>query len=239
MDLSKDNFVLGEDGRIGKLPRVQWLSNANELVKKLTEDASVKINSAMKINDYEVDLVADRTGTVMTVELRRLVLNTQFILREDRLVPNFATDANSIGMNAVWLLPPTMKLWFTIKAAKVEGDSRRAITLPMLYATSSTGDSEKLGFWKLPLSNQYGDGRLCLGEAGTSFRSKYITDVMAKAIELLDTATWNQDQRPNMDAAHRLFRFIPGTLACAPPTVDWYSHCTRVSHKQMSEAYSP
>lgn len=243
----KPYFAFGDDGALYRFLAPTRVLNAESALASLASNAPLQLRSIFIIDGQPVHLALKKTHAILAMRITNLTLNTFFRLSGGVLVPEFKPRFGLdeyLDIHGLWQPPVTMKLWFAVNvqlAASPMLPFRN--DNPFLVAQHTGSDASVAGFWKLPLPNQYGDGRLCLGDTFHEIAYANLQDHMLACKKLLDTSAWNTDQLPLMSAAQEMFKLDPLTnqrpVPVPGPTWNWTAFCTRVSNPVMMEAFLP
>lgn len=176
--------------------------------------------------------------TVAVTRLRSLRLKTKWALAGDSFAPTFGkpgASADTISAAPDWIPPESMRLYFAFVVAR-RGPRDYGTDYPYLYATGPIP-----GTWQLPLTNHYGDGRLCLGRDMDVVSGETIAAAAEKLHALLAASEWKADGSWSEWVANNapyLFKFDKH-MQQLPPDVNWPAHCKRISPAQLEGAPTP
>ena len=227
------------DGSGVQLYRVQpreMVRGADEILKQVWGSQSLQLPSAFAIDldgaPHKVDLSVSMGQTaVASTRLTKLRLDTTWIIRNNVLMPVFDPAVpDGLQRAMIWHVPAGMKLRFAVQMKLVGGASYHAM-LALLWAVNN-----EPGCWRLPLSNTYEDGRICMGrEMERGIFANTIPELFSKALSIFGSSEWNSDLMPDMGRAQGLFRFNPANNEALPADAGWTRWCTRTSHALMAE----
>ncbi len=247
--MAGNSFLLQKDadGQVAlwRQPAAVKLGNAARFLQEFASKQPLRIANAFRIENHSVpfDLHAFGERDLWAAsKLQFLPLKTTFtVLETDNdkpLVPVFTPRAGS-SLEMAWSVPSSMTLWFAVQISKDER-FRYISASAMIFAISnmqSEGQPKYPGFFRLPLPNHFGDGRVCLGDRQSTFRSTDIPDIVAKTFRLFTTTVWNNDQlnAQIQERAAKLFRFSPSDNSTLAVPTTWPELCTKQSSPVMEE----
>lgn len=163
-----------------------------------------------------------------TIHLDKLVFNSPFVLRNEVLYPEFASNSAPV-MTMEWVPPESMKLVLVARMTYSGNEWRHAKV--WLFAFGEKGQG-----WKLPVSNLYDDCSVCTGD--TVSRAPSLQESLTKIYLQFRNARWNKDLFYDTDKAVRMFRWKPETTPFEQLSIDapnWTNLCTKVSSPIMEE----
>lgn len=217
------------------------VSDAESVLTQLSGEMAIELHKVFPVSISDKVISADfmvrRNSCVARLKLNFLSIKTTYSVTEKFMCPEFQPTENTQGFifrECQWVPPATMNLFFAIKM--IADGAKFCVENAVLFAKHSTLP----GFWKLPLPNQYADGRICLGNTLHETRCPSRAELVQKIAQLLDTSIWNTDQMPTMSSSRAMFRFNPSTNETLPPDLprgsDWPSYCIAVNNPIMGEA---
>jgi hypothetical protein len=232
MSLGKILYLLTEDGKINRL-KVDEIVLNQSVISKI---AGAMVFGAPYVVPYNKDneplsICLRNNETILGARIKQLRLTTNYLLKDDYLYPCFQETSDSLKLTAIWQAPPSMELFFAIVCVGPPKEfSAQYINQSYLFARH-TSPKKYGGLFKLPLSNLYDDGKLCLGESIKEVRASNYAATMDRAITILNNSNWNADlYPPNVEISKSLFRFNPTDMTQIPvdePT--WPKYCLKCS----------
>ena len=206
------HYLLKEENGAAGLFRVRVIENRiadpDILLKDLASQEGLPIHNAFNATDSAhanvmAKLLVKKTHITVSTRLSMLRMLTTFELETPAgpLVPMFKKSP-SHQRDLIWLVPHDLALFFAVKILPKPWRIERAY----LFCTSPL----LKGTYSLPLPNQYGDARLCLGDSIYEVRKYTLADTFAAALDRLNNSDWNEDAFPeDMSKPRRMFRFDP------------------------------
>lgn len=260
MDLSRAYTAFDNEGEgLGlvritpRTPNIDRLLDADTVLASQFANSTVFLDNIAKINtslgEGVVNFGIKKGYTMCSTRLDRVSINTMFSYHEvdgvPRLTPTFfpgGRDADGIQRpeathyNLTWTPPPGMKVYFACRVQWAGGTF--IVNTSLFFAKSTSVEQEHQGYWKLPLSNQFNDGRLCLGDEEGRIRGTSIVDAFQKAVAAFERSNWNTHQAPDLLCTKQVFLFDPESLQPIHPEApnDWIRWSRRVNHPQMGES---
>lgn len=203
--------------------------------RMFTEYADKKprfLKKAFAAADHVWDIALRPTYCVVSTTLKVLPLSTFFSVNPEGtvMVPEFTKNVNFLDRTMEWQPPDNCKLKLAFVAKEKSGH---------FYAEQQVlfAINQEPGFWKLPLPNHYGDGKLCLGETICRVLEPTVQELTEKFFAIFKSSRWNNDQMPRMDNAKALFRFntASGETLLVAGGYGFHNYCQRVNNVVMSE----
>ena len=209
------------------------IANVDAILKQVAESTPERLSGVFTVNGQPGLLSIKHNQIIAGVRLRQIKLATYFALDGLQLVPKYARHADHIQATCVWTVPGMMQVYLgtvvqTDVSGALSGKWRGADYV--LFATISGTP----GYFRLPLANMHGDGRICMGSGYAPVKPS-IQEVMQASVDHLDNAQWNTDLAPDATKAARLFRFDPATFQSVAPPADLAGCCTRVNNTLMED----
>lgn len=226
MDPNQPFYCFWKDvGLVRLTPQV--LGGADVALQALANNISARTYNAFKVNDLPVKLITKREQVVCCLKLRELPIKTTFSLLEGKMVPEFTNNRDFLQGDKIWTPPESMKLHFCVRC---QFQPWKAMEIYFFAQHTDDGST-----YKLPLPNQYGDGRLCLGDNLGRLSGATLPELLAKVLDLLKNSTWNTDQLPDMAKAKAMFKWNPASGEVVHETEDWTELCTPLNTVAMQE----
>lgn len=193
--------VNGVAGIFRQSPPVR-VSGAEKILEAVALNMGCAVNGAFMCGERTIRLNCKQGYIVMSCPIAQLNLKTTFSIRNGFLVPEFIVDPSFLSLNLPWPVPPTMKMYFAVKAQPNQWRPAHACLFVRIEGQP--------GSFRMPISNTYADGRICLGRSYGDMREPTLQGVMEKSLTLLDNASWNADLMEDgwsMNSTRELFKF--------------------------------
>ncbi len=198
-------YIAEENGVAGiwrQAPPVR-VQGVEKLLESVAMNMGCAVNGAFSCGDRLVRLNCKNGYVVMSCPIRQLNLKTTFSVRNGFLVPELNSENEDfLDLNLPWLVPPGIKLYFAVKALPNLWRPQHACLFARI-------DGQQ-GNFRLPISNTYGDGRVCLGRTYDANRCNSLQELMALSLNLLDNSSWNSDlyeEGWRIASTHEMFKF--------------------------------
>jgi hypothetical protein len=205
MATSKTQYIFDKDGRLFREDStLREIRIGDEIARALCQDMSIKIKNVVTHEKWGAhSLCADVGGSCWwTVSMPTLTLRCPFIMKENIWVPQLDNNEEPVTVQE-WKAPNDMRLMFLVETRLSSGRvSKQNYTY--LFAVSQDNN-----FWRLPLGNLFDECRVCLGNE--EYFGLTHLEVVAKALEQLNNASWNADlwNTDKRNKTHALFRYKP------------------------------
>lgn len=155
--------------------------------------------------------------------LNYLVIDTWWdVDSEGILTPNFSKRGNRLSFK--WTTPTSMTLAFMCQYTLADN----AFYAPYLVALNKDGQ-----FHRLPFSNIYDNGGVCLISGGYVPKDKTLQGKYEEVLTVMNTNPWAGDLLKNTDIANaaKLVRFTADGKVLPPTARDWTKCCFLVSNE--------
>ncbi len=230
METTKNSYVLC-DGVWYRQPPASRLNCPDPVLREFCTRTGTRVEGISVIDGTVVNAAFKEGECVVWQRINKINLKTTFSITGEVLVPQFSVNTNFIERSLVWNTPNDMSLYFAVHMMKSghAWDSTQAIFFAVKNGTP--------GYYRLPLSNLYDDGRICLGRNWPDGIAHYAIDGYEAALRKFQVNSWNADIMPAMEHCHRLFRFNPSNNLQLPTPYNWQDYCRRVNHAQMAEVH--
>lgn len=203
-----------------------------------TSNASYRrIAGAFDVNGTTAAVAVRKEHVLASVQIDKLSIKTHFQAFGIVLAPVFKPVVvggadQAIVTTCNWTAPSDMLLYLAVKAVP-RPDGKYKVDESYLFACSKAYQD---GFYRLPLSNVYTDGRICLGNSW-AYSGPSVQGCLQAALKQLTESPWNSDLLPEAAKVRKIFTFDPVTLASNPIEGDWRDGCHRVSRVEMEALY--
>lgn len=218
-----------------ELGLIRWtptvLGGVDKILQEFADNAAVLAPRAFTLADGRiVDMAVRKDLVIVSLPLPSLTLATSFSIRETNvLTPEFVPNRTFVRLAPVWPGPEGMSL--RVCMGMTPRDGRYFPGNTQVFAH----DAEKRTF-KLPLPNQFGDGKLCLGDSLNAVSEPLLPALIEKVLRAIAMTGWNADQLPDMGRARSMFRFAASDNAPLAPLYPWAEMCNPVSTEMTSLA---
>jgi hypothetical protein len=227
--------AIGPDGRMYSLSlALRDLGVRNDLLQQAANKTGTPLRNVFKIGGgLPVHMLASG-DPVYAVRLPFLRLNTSWGMDENSaepvLVPKFVPGPGTVEHQFDWVPMPGCAAYFVTRLG----------TDPYLSFISPGGPGREGNFfsYRLPLSNLFDDGRICMGdgwsssdclieyEAGRISAEQYLEQALAH----FSGARWNSHLTDGRRTeAARMVRFTPDGKQLPPSAADWRPLCKQIA----------
>jgi hypothetical protein len=225
-------------GRMFRREPPREVRDAKDIISRIAGQEVRRATAVFALEDKLVRLASRFDGSlILGVVLDHIRLDTNFSLFEDIaggkfLSPVFRGNRNTVHTTCLWKPPDTMEIHFAVHMSLV-GD----ITWQMIDSLLFARPINRPGFFKLPLPNTFGDGRMCLGNGPNRINGDTAQEVLTKAHTMFESGVWNTDliDEINLENTRKLFQFDPSNFLPIPPPEEWEQCCRRVSSTTMED----
>lgn len=228
---TKVNFEFWQD-QMYKVVRTPC-PDPNAALKAAAGQAAVRIPALFKINDEPVIAACNPAGQMtLAARVKKLKLRTTFITDRGKLVPRFTPNPpeNAVVIEPEWTVPSGIKLFFGLQAQFT--GHWKAIMGYLFFQCGVPGT------WKLPLPNQYPDGRLCMGNDLQRIAAGTAAECLQMGIDSLNNSTWGTDFIPDITKTHMVFKFDPATMKQLACDGNWIEGaCVRFSNQVVNDLF--
>ena len=205
------------------------------LSRAFLESARIPIRNAFKVDGLPVKLSAMTRQLEASVSLRSLHLTSRFSVSPEGEVMLRFSDSGALG-NFNWTPPEGMVLLLVVTMDHSGFDWAYGLSNSWLAAFDS-----ELKTYRLPLSNTFADGKLCLGRQAIAPGD--VQSVVTQVHHLLNTAPYNSDlpETNPRTTTHCLFRWKPNATSGfdqlpLPEGVTWQSCCYPISNDIITKS---
>lgn len=222
--MSRYTYRVEPDGQIWRCTEDPVLVDerfANEIAK--TQFFTLPSVFYVDGNPVTIRMRTDAPKYISThVLINDLTIKAGFLADGDNVAIAF-NNKNSIQLTVKWVPPCKMRL---ITEFQLSGNGQ----VVQYYQTFLVLEKDN-ALYRLPLSNVYDDGHLCLGN--DSIITTNIMEGVSTIIRKINDTKWDADLTPPMNACHALFKFKRNASAQLGfdqiTSVDWLSKQNKIA----------
>ncbi len=258
MDFSKPYYLFDNESPNGLLriePVIRRVVNSDDALRACQTDIAIRIPAAFDVNNNlglkPVGLSVKKEYTIACCRITKVKLDTYFVLvPTEGPVPAFFTPCfaqspeamglprqESVRLNLSWQIPNDMVMFFAAKM-NFNGSGWKP-SIPLFFGRAvNPRNQEEQGFFRLPLPNQYGDGKMCLGDAERHIADPSLQGAFQKELDLFCNSTWNTDAAPIIANTRAVFQFNASDMTQRNGVGPnwWLRNCTKGNHIHYAEA---